>query len=223
MVESVLARGGGWLEPEEARALLAAYGIPFVGERDAAGPDEAVAAARELGFPAVVKTAEAGAHKTETGGVALDLEDEEAVREAAERIGGPVVVQPMAQGDVELLAGLLQDPVFGAVVAFGPGGVLAELAGGTSFALAPLTDVDAEELVRTGTAGRLVAGFRGAEPADAGALASVLLRLARLGEDRPEVAELDLNPVLAGPDGCVAVDARVRVGPPVTRRGPKTW
>jgi acyl-CoA synthetase (NDP forming)/RimJ/RimL family protein N-acetyltransferase len=223
VVEQALARGGGWLEPAEARALLGAYGIPFIGERDAAGPEAAAAAARELGFPAVVKTAEPGAHKTETGGVALDLGDEEAVRAAAERIGGAVIVQPMAAGDVELLAGLLQDPVFGPVVAFGPGGVLAELAGGTSFALAPLTDVDAEELVLGGTAGRLVRGFRGAEPADAGALAGVLLRLARLGEERPEVAELDLNPVLAGPDGCVAVDARVRVEPAAAPRGPKTW
>jgi acetate---CoA ligase (ADP-forming) len=223
VVEAALARGGGWLEPAEARSLLGAYGIPFVDERDAAGPEEAAAAARELGFPAVVKTAEPGAHKTETGGVALDLADEEAVRAAAERIGGPVIVQPMAAGDVELLAGLLQDPVFGPVVAFGPGGVLAELAGGTSFALAPLTDVDAEELVLGGTAGRLVRGFRGAEPADAGALAGVLLRLARLGEERPEVAELDLNPVLAGPGGCVAVDARVRVEPAAAPRGPKTW
>ena len=116
----------------------------------------------ELGYPAVVKTAAAGAHKTETGGVALDLADTEAVRAAAERIGGPVIVQPMVTGGVELLAGVAQDPVFGPLVAFGPGGVLAELIGDAHFRLAPLTDVDADELVGAGKAGRLVAGFRGA-------------------------------------------------------------
>ena len=86
-------RGEGWLDPAGTRALLEAYGIPLVAERTAASADEAVAAARELGYPVVVKTAAAGAHKTETGGVALDLADEEQVREAVERIGAPVIVQ----------------------------------------------------------------------------------------------------------------------------------
>ena len=171
----------------------------------------AVEAARTLGFPAVVKSAEAGAHKTERGGVALDLRDEHAVREAVRRIGAPVLVQPLVTGGVELLAGAVQDPVFGPLVAFGPGGVLAELIGEASFRLAPLTDVDAEELVLAGKAGRLVRGFRGAAPADAGALVDLLHRLGRLADEHPEVVELDLNPVVASPDGCVAVDARVRV------------
>ena len=106
-----------------------------------------------LGFPVVVKTAAAGAHKTETGGIALDLASEDAVRSAVERIGSPVVVQSMVSGGTELLAGLVQDPVFGPLVAFGPGGVLAELIGQASFRIAPLTDVDAEELVAAGKAG----------------------------------------------------------------------
>ena len=99
-------------------------------------------------------------------------------------------------------------------MAFGPGGVLAELIGEASFRLAPLTDVDAEELVTTGKAGRLVAGFRGAPASDQAALSDVVLRLSRLGEDFPAVAELDLNPVLGLPGGCVAVDARVRIRRP---------
>ena len=119
----------------------------------------------------VVKTAAPGAHKTETGGVALDLARRgRQCGDAAERIGGPVVVQPMLEGGAELLAGVVQDPVFGPLVAFGPGGVFAELIGEAAFRIAPLTDVDAEELVRRGKAGRLVAGFRGAPPADAAAL-----------------------------------------------------
>ena len=220
---AVVADGEGWLEPDRARALLHAYGIPLVPERLAASPDEAVAAAEELGYPAVVKTAEAGAHKTDTGGVALDLRDEAAVRAAAERIGGPLIVQPMLRGGAELLAGVVQDPVFGPLVAFGPGGVLAELIGEAQFRLAPLTDVDAAELVHGGKAGRLVAGFRGAPPADADALAELLHRLARLGEDLPEVAELDLNPVVATPQRVVAVDARVRIAAAAPRARAKSW
>jgi acetyl coenzyme A synthetase (ADP forming)-like protein len=209
--EALANEDEAWLDPAATRALLLAYDLPLVPERVAGSADEAVAAARDLGFPVVVKTAAAGAHKTEVGGVALDLADEQAVREAAERIGGSVIVQPMIRGGAELLAGVVQDPVFGPLVAFGPGGVLAELIGEAAFRIAPLTDVDAEELVTSGKAGRLVRGFRGAPPADHAALADLVLRLARLGEELPEVAELDVNPVLGLPDGCVVVDARVRV------------
>jgi acetate---CoA ligase (ADP-forming) len=212
-----------WLDPAAARELLLAYGIPVVPERVATTLDEAAAAAAELGFPVVVKTAEAGAHKTETGGIALDLADEPEVRAAAERIGLPVVVQPMISGGTELLAGLVQDPMFGPLVAFGPGGVFAELIGEATFRIAPLTTVDAEELVTTGKAGRLVAGFRGAPAADVEALEQLLLRLSRLGEDLPEVVELDLNPVLALSDRCIAVDARARVRLPEAVARAKTW
>jgi acyl-CoA synthetase (NDP forming) len=170
-----------------------------------------------------VKTAAAGAHKTETGGVALDLADENEVRVAAQRIGTPVIVQPMLRAGAELLAGIVQDPVFGPLVAFGAGGVFAELIGEAEFRLAPLTDVDADELLTSGKAGRLVAGFRGAPAADPQALADLLHRLSLLGEDLPEVAELDLNPIIARPDGCVIVDARVRVRRPPVRELTKTW
>jgi acetyl coenzyme A synthetase (ADP forming)-like protein len=224
VVETALTRGDDvWLDAAEARELLLAYGLPLVEERIAGRPDEAVAAARELGFPVVVKSAEPGAHKTEVGGVALDLADEEAVRAAVERIGVPVLVQPTVRGTAELLAGMVQDPVFGPLVAFGPGGVLAELIGDASFRIAPLTDQDAEELVLCGKAGRLVRGFRGAPAADTGALVDLVHRLARLGDDLNAVAELDLNPVIASADGCVAVDARVRVRHPERLVRAKTW
>ena len=129
----------------------------------------------------------------------------------------------MIAGGAELLAGLVQDPVFGPLVAFGPGGVFAELIGDATFRIAPLTDVDAEELVTAGKAGRLVRGFRGAPAADDAALADLVCRLSRLGEDFPAVAELDLNPVLALPDRCVAVDARVRVQRPQSQSRAKSW
>jgi acetyl coenzyme A synthetase (ADP forming)-like protein len=223
VVEEQLEAGEGWLSPAQAREVLEAYGIPVVPERVCAEAKEAAAAARELGFPAVVKTAVAGAHKTETGGVALGLATEAEVEEAARRIGLPVIVQPMLSGSAELLAGVVQDPVFGPLVAFGPGGVFAELIGQAEFRIAPLTDADADELVTGGKAGVLVRGFRGKPPADEDALTDLLHRLGRLGEDFLELSELDLNPVIAGPDGCVAVDARIRVAPASGGHRTKTW
>jgi acyl-CoA synthetase (NDP forming) len=224
VVERALERAeDSWLDPAETRELLGAYGLPLVPERVTGDSDAAVAAAAELGYPVVVKSAAAGAHKTETGGVALDLENEAAVRVAAERIGFPVVVQPMLRGGTELLAGLIQDPVFGPLVAFGPGGVYAELIGEAGLRVAPLTDIDAEELITAGKAGRLVRGFRGAAPADAAALVDLVHRLAALGDELPAVAELDLNPVLGFPDRAVAVDARVRIRRPQEQRREKSW
>jgi acetate---CoA ligase (ADP-forming) len=223
IAEALSAGDDLWLHPDQVRELLQAYGIPVVPERIAQTADEAAAAASELGFPAVVKSAEPGAHKTETGGIALGLETEDDVRDAAGRIGPPVLVQPLLEGSAELLAGVVQDPVFGPLVAFGPGGVFAELIGQAEFRIAPLTDADASELVTGGKGGELVRGFRGKPAADENALTDLLRRLSRLGDDLDEVVELDLNPVIASPDGCVAVDARVRVHRVETAPRTKTW
>jgi acetyl coenzyme A synthetase (ADP forming)-like protein len=220
---AVAAGDDRWLTADEMRRLFAAYGIPFVPERTVESVADAVLAAEALGLPVVVKTAVAGAHKTELGGVAIDLRELDAVREAAERIGPPLVVQQFVRGGTELLAGVVQDPTFGPLVGFGVGGTLAELVGDTGYVLAPVTDIDATELVTTGKAGRLVSGYRGAAPADATALIDLVQRLGRLAEDVPAIAELDLNPVLATSEGCVAVDARVRVAPPPERRQTKRW
>jgi acetyl coenzyme A synthetase (ADP forming)-like protein len=221
--DSLRGSSEAWLEAAAARRLLEAYGVPLVPEQTAADADEAVRSATALGYPVVVKTAAAGAHKTESGGVALDLRDPDQVRAAVERIGAPIIVQPFVRGGAELLAGLVQDPVFGALVAFGPGGVLAELIGDAGFRIAPLTDEDARELVLAGKAGRLVRGFRGTPAADVDALVDLVLRLARLADDFPEVAELDLNPVIARPEGCLAVDARIRVRARPLARPLKSW
>jgi acetyl coenzyme A synthetase (ADP forming)-like protein len=221
--ELVRAAGDRWLSPDEARELLVAYGVPVVAERRARSVDEAVEGAETIGYPVVVKSAVPGAHKTEIGAVALDLRDGEAVRDAALRIGPPLVVQPLVSGGVELLVGGLQDPLFGPLVALGPGGTLAELIGEVAFRLAPLTDVDAEELVATGKVGRLLAGFRGSPAADDRAVVDTVLRVGLLVGDLPEVAELDLNPIVAGPAGCLAVDARIRVAPPPGPPSAKSW
>jgi len=224
IVDSSLAESpDAWLSPDRIRPLLEAYGIPVVPERLAGTAYEAEAAAREVGFPVVVKTAAPGVHKTDVGGVALDLRDAAQVRDAVSRIGLPVIVQPFVRTGTELLAGAFQDPVFGPLVAFGPGGANAELIGEAGFRIAPLTTFDAQELIHGGKAGRLVAGFRGAPPANPDALVDILLRLSRLVEDHPEVAELDLNPILAGPDGAVAVDARIRVSATRNERRLKSW
>ncbi len=224
LVDGALADSGDvWLDAADIRTLLTAYGVPLVPEQIAADADEAVAAADALGRPVVLKTAVAGVHKTESGGVALNLETDEEIRAAAERIGGPLLVQPMIGGGTELLAGVVQDPLFGGLVAVGPGGVFAELIGGAEFRIAPLTDRDADELVNGGKAGQLVRGFRGAPAADDEALTSLVHRLSRLAVDFPEVAELDLNPIIALPSGCVAVDARIRLRSRPEDRALKSW
>ncbi len=223
VADALVDTDGAWLDPPTTRRLLESYGIPLVGERLATTAEEAVTAAAELGYPAVVKTAAAGAHKTETGGVALDLSNPAEVSDAAQRIGCPVIVQPMVSGGVELLAGVAQDPVFGPLVAFGPGGVLAELIGAAQFRLTPLTDADADELVASGKAGQLIAGFRGRPPADAASLADLLHRLSQLADDLPELSELDLNPVIGLPDRAIVVDARIRLAHPHVRGDAKSW
>ena len=224
LVDGALADSGDvWLDAADIRTLLTAYGVPLVPEQVAADADEAVAAADALGRPVVLKTAVAGVHKTESGGVALNLETDEEIRAAAERIGGPLLVQPMIGGGTELLAGVVQDPLFGGLVAVGPGGVFAELIGGAEFRIAPLTDRDADELVNGGKAGQLVRGFRGAAAADDNALTTLVHRLSRLAVDFPEVAELDLNPIIALPTGCVAVDARIRLRSRSEDRSLKSW
>jgi Acyl-CoA synthetase (NDP forming) len=224
LVDAALAASPDvWLDTADARTLLTAYGVPLVPEQIAQDAGEAIAAADALGRPVVLKTAAAGVHKTESGGVALNLETDDEIRSAAVRIGGPLLVQPMVGGGIELLAGIVQDPLFGPLVAFGPGGVLAELIGGAQFRIAPLTDRDADELVEGGKAGQLVRGFRGAAAADGGALIDLIHRLSRLAVDLPEVAELDLNPVLALPTGCIAVDARIRLRAKPGDRALKSW
>ena len=184
----------GLARPRRTRELLGAYGIPLVPERRRRAPTRPSTAAHELGYPVVVKTATAGAHKTETGGVALDLAGRAAGARGgrADRRAGDRPADDL-KGGTELLAGVVQDPVFGPLVAFGPGGVFAELIGEATFRIAPLTDVDAEELVTGGKAGRLVAGFRGAPASDAAALVDLVHRLAparrrlpRGGRARPQ-------------------------------------
>jgi acyl-CoA synthetase (NDP forming)/RimJ/RimL family protein N-acetyltransferase len=212
-----------WLPADEVRRLLRAYGIPFVTQRVVPRVEDAAETARTLGYPVAVKGGAPGAHKSDTGAVVLGVADDAALALALQRVGLPAVLQPMVEGGVELLAGAVQDPVFGPVVAFGPGGTSTELVGGTNFATAPLTDVDAEELVISGKAGALTSGFRGRPEADVPALIDLVRRIAALAADFPQVSELDLNPVIALGDDCVAVDGRIRISQAPPRHRVKTW
>jgi acyl-CoA synthetase (NDP forming) len=124
-----------------------------------------------------------------------------------------VIVQPMASGLVELVAGIVHDRTFGSLVMLGLGGVHTDLFGDRAFALVPMTDLDASRMWRSLKAAPLLTGYRGSTPVNTAAVEDLLLRLGRLAEDLPEIAELDLNPVLVGPDGAVAVDTKLRLTP----------
>ena len=123
------------------------------------------------------------------------------------------IVQRMVSGGVELIIGVVQDPLFGPLIMFGSGGTSVEVFGDRTFRILPLTDVDAHELVRSIRGAPLLFGHRGAPPADVGAVETTLLRVAMLAADIPQVAEMDLNPVIASPSGAVVVDAKVRLIP----------
>jgi acyl-CoA synthetase (NDP forming) len=123
------------------------------------------------------------------------------------------VIQPMAPSGVETVVGVVHDPSFGPLVMFGLGGIATDLLGDRSFRILPLTDVDAHELVGSLRSSPLLFGYRGGPPVDLGALEQLLVRVARLADDIPELAELDLNPVIAGPTGIYAVDVKVRIAP----------
>ncbi|WP_127508079.1 bifunctional GNAT family N-acetyltransferase/acetate--CoA ligase family protein [Actinoplanes solisilvae] len=219
-VEAALAGGGGWQSYRRTAEILTAYGIPLLPATLCATPAEAMAAAARIGYPVVLKCADSElVHKTDSGGVRLDLTGPEEVEEAfakvsaAGRPGTGVLVQRQHSAPVELVAGVAHDPLFGSVVLLGLGGVHTDLLGDRALRLVPVTDRDAGRMWRGLRGAPLLTGYRGSPPADTAALEDLMLRVGRLAEDFPEVAELDLNPVLAGPGGVVAVDAKLRLAP----------
>ena len=229
LVEQVLESTptGRVLTVAESARLLAAYGLPLLDRRTAGTPDEAAAAAAELGYPVAVKaTAPSLRHRQDLGSVRLDLNDAGDVRAAAAALAGlteeraPVVVQRMAPPGVPAVVEVLDDPTFGALVSFGVGGLATELFGDRAYAPVPLSDLDAAELVAAPRAAPLLSGYRGSEPVDTGALQDLLLRVSQLAEDLPEVLALELNPVLVARHGLAVLTAFVTVGPPTARLDP---
>jgi acetyl coenzyme A synthetase (ADP forming)-like protein len=220
------ARGEGWLTDEEVRRVLSAFGLPIAASGVAHSADEAAALGAILSFPVVAKIlSHRVQHKTETGGVCLNLQTESAVRQAfndilahAEKAGirdtvDGVLIQPMLTG-VETMIGVAADRLFGPLIGFGLGGIYVELLGDVRFRIAPLTDHDADELLREIRGFPMLQGYRGQPAADVDALRDVLLRVSRLADEVREIIELDLNPVIALPlsHGCRIVDARIKVG-----------
>ena len=224
VAHGLAAGGDGWLPPADVHSLLACWGVRLAPQRVVPSAAAAARAAAELGGAVALKAiAPELLHKSDAGGVALDLRSAAAVRRAAQAMrarlttaGSPprgFVVQAMAPAGVELLVGASTDPLFGPVVACGAGGVQVELTRDVAVRLTPLTDRDAHELPRELRLFPLLRGHRGSPPVDVEALEDVLLRIGALADAHPEIAELDCNPVVVHPDGALVVDARVRVAP----------
>jgi acyl-CoA synthetase (NDP forming) len=218
----------GWLPAGTVAELLSCYGVDVARVQVVGTADDAVRAADEIGYPVVMKTARADiVHKTEVGGVRVGLDTEDQVRAAfadlVGRLGGDVLVQPTVRALAELVVGMTREAAYGPVAMLGVGGVLTDLLADRTFRMLPLTDLDARQMVLGLRCSPVLLGYRGAERADLEGLEDLLHRVSALAADLPEVAELDLNPVIALPDRCVAVDARVRLRRVPTAAAVKTW
>ncbi len=216
-----------WLPPKTVNQILAVYAIPTLPVELAHNPEEAVSLADRLGYPVALKVASPDIpHKSDMGGVLLNLEDAKVVAlgyetvmrntlsacPQAEILG--VQVQRMIPPGQEVILGAVQDPQFGALVMFGSGGVEVEGLNDVAFALAPLQPSDAEELLEKTWAGRKLHGYRSLPPADRNAVLDILMRLAKLATDFPQLIEIEINPlrVLSEGQGAFALDIRVRIG-----------
>ncbi len=211
---------GGWLEPDGVSEVLNAFGLALPGSSVATSADEAVSIAQGFGGPVVLKVvSESALHKSDIGGVALNLATEEEIREGYERVtsvvedADGVLVQEFIAGGHEVIVGMTEDPSFGPLILFGLGGIFVELIGDASFRIHPITDRDASEMIREVKAAKLLDGYRGEPPGDIPALEEAILRVSALIEALPEIVEMDLNPVkvLEPGAGIRAVDARIKV------------
>jgi acetate---CoA ligase (ADP-forming) len=235
ILAEALGDGLEWLDPERCERLLDSYGIATPVSRLAGDPESAGLAAEEIGGKVALKAAGPQIlHKTEIGAVALGLAGAEEVAEAARRMDGELAsrgltrtafsVQAMVEDGVELLVGIATDPVFGPVVACGAGGTAVELMGDVQLRVCPLDATDPAEMLDGLAIRPLLDGYRGAKPADLRAIEDLIARVGAIAEAHHEIVELDLNPVIATPDGAIATDARVRLlAVPPQRSWPSTW
>lgn len=219
LVDRWLAEGVEQLDEDQAVQLLGCYGIEIAAFRTVHDPGEAVSAAQQLGGPVALKVADDRLrHRSDLVGVRLDLVTDEAIRAAYEdlrEVSGKdrVYVQRMVTRGNSCVLELMEDPSFGTLVSFGLSGVASELLGDKAYRAVPLSDVDASELVRAPRAAPLLAGYHGDDPADLTALEDLVLRVATLAEELPEVRELVLDPVLASAEGAPVTGARLGLGP----------
>lgn len=212
---------GRWLDAAETVDLFETVGIHMVPTAVAPDAEAAARLAAEWDRPVAIKIQSSTVlHKSDAGGVVLDVQPDDVaavVADMQERFGEDmeaVIVQAMSKPGTEVIVGLVNDPSFGPLVMFGLGGTATELYRDTVYRIVPLTDVDAAEMVTAPRAAPLLTGYRGSEPVDLRSLEDLLLRVSTLADLVPEVAELDMNPVIARNDGIDIVDARVRLAPP---------
>ncbi len=235
VIAEALTEDRAWLAIADRARLLDCYGIAFPAWEPADDPAAAGAAAARIGGRVAVKAeGPAIVHKTEVGAVRVGLAGAEEVAAAAAEIDEGLqragieresfMVQAMAEDGVELLTGVVADPVFGPVLACGAGGIYAELLKDVAVRICPITRADAAEMIRSLAVFPLLTGFRGSPAVDLGELEELLVRLSAMVDAHPEIAEVELNPVIASPSGAIAVDARVRVAVAnPTRSWPRTW
>ncbi|WP_165550210.1 bifunctional GNAT family N-acetyltransferase/acetate--CoA ligase family protein [Kribbella speibonae] len=210
---------GGWLDPHQATQLVRRAGVPVIKVATALTRSEALAAAEAARYPVALKTAARGVlHKTDVGGVRVGLANAVQLGRAYEEVtnaaGDPqVVVQAMAPSGTELAIGVVRDRLFGPLLMAGSGGVLTDVLADRQWRGLPLTDLDALEMLHSLRCAPVLAGYRGAQAADQAAVLDVIHRIAWLADLVPELAELDINPLVAAPGGAFAVDVRVRLTP----------
>jgi len=222
IIDRAKSEGRTILTEVESKQILEEAGIPIARAQLATTREEAVAAARQIGLPVVLKIVSPDiSHKSDVGGVKLNLGSEEEVAAAFDEIveaarraqpGAAVLgvaVQKMAQPGVEVIMGMTKDPQFGPVLMFGLGGVFVEVLKDVAFRIVPLEPRDARQMIGDIQGFPVLEGFRGQEPADLAALEDMLMRLSAFVEEHPEIQELDLNPIFAYKDGALAVDARI--------------
>lgn len=225
IVESALDRdGAGWLDPDQVEAVLGAYGLAMPQSTVVNSIEDAVAKAAAMPGPVVLKViSDSALHKSDVGGVVLNIEGETAIRDAylavTSAVDDPdgVLIQQYVEGGHEVLIGMTEDPSFGPLIVFGLGGVFVELIGDVAFRIHPLTDLDAAEMIGEVKSAQLLDGYRGGAPGDVPAVRDALLRVSALVADLPEIVEMDMNPVkVAEPgNGLSVVDARIKVRPVV--------
>jgi acyl-CoA synthetase (NDP forming) len=206
----------------ESKELLKKAGIPIVEAKLARSKKEAVSLSKEMGFPVVLKISSPDViHKSDSGGVKLGLANATQVGKAYNEIISSikktypkaeiqgVSVQPMAPSGVEVIVGMSKDPQFGPVLMFGLGGILVEVLKDVSFRIVPVTERDAQEMIREIKGYPILEGYRGQKPASIPALEKLIVKVSQFVEKNPQIKELDLNPIFAYPDKAVAVDARI--------------
>lgn len=225
IISRAKSEGRNVLTEIEAKELLKQAGVSVVDTKLVTSGEEAISISQQFGFPVVLKIVSPDVvHKSDAGGVKLDLKTSKQVGKAYDdilkaikkqypeaRIQG-VAVQKMARPGVEVIIGVSKDAQFGPVIMFGLGGILVEILKDVSFRIVPLTQRDAREMIKEIKGYPLLEGYRGQEPVDVANLEELILKVSNFVEQNPEVEELDLNPVFAYSDGAVAVDARIILG-----------